>query len=123
MRTNRFVKNVNRSEIYLEYLKSINGILKLTNKELDILAKIIELSPDGADNSVYRNVISLQLRRTIMRESNTNKANLSKYIGKFIKSKYLILDPLTKAIHINKALVPTIVDGEVSIQFLFKIQE
>ena len=39
---NKLVKGVNKNNLYYEYLKSLNGILNLTNKELDIMVKLME---------------------------------------------------------------------------------
>ena len=123
MKMNKFAKTVERSSIYIEYLRSLNGLLRLTERELTILAKIIELNPDATNENEYRNVVSLPVRRKIIKEANINKTNLSKFIGGFIKNKILIRDVITGSTHLNKAVVPVIEDGQVIIQMIIKIKD
>lgn len=123
MKMNRFVKTVTPSEIYTEYLKSLNGLLRLTDRELEILAKIIELNPKVSDDNEFENVVSLQVRRRIMYLTKVNKANLSKHITNFVNRKYLIRDNITKCVKINKALIPVITDGKIIINMTINIED
>lgn len=120
---NRFVKQIEPSNIYREYLTSLNGLLRLTEKELDILAKIIELNPSSTDPEVYANVVSLPVRRKVIKDAKVNKANLSKHITNFTKRGYLIKDNITGSVVINKALVPIIENGVVTIQMIIRLDE
>lgn len=120
---NKFVKVVKPANIYKEFLNSLNGILHLTPKGLDILAKIIELNPKATDQSEYSNAVSLPIRRKIIKDLHINKANLSNYIFQFFKANLLIKDPITKAVHINKALFPIIEDNRVIIQMIIDIKD
>lgn len=40
---NKLVKTVNKKDLNYEYLRSLNGILELTNRELELLSKFVEL--------------------------------------------------------------------------------
>ena len=40
---NKLVKTVNSDNLNYEFLKSLNGILKLTDRELELLTKLIEI--------------------------------------------------------------------------------
>ena len=40
---NKLVKTVNKGNLYYEYLNALNGILQLTNRELELLTKFVEL--------------------------------------------------------------------------------
>lgn len=38
---NKLVKSVNKTDLYAEFLKSLNGILDLTDRELELLGTFI----------------------------------------------------------------------------------
>jgi len=38
---NKLVKSVNKADLYAEFLKSLNGILDLTDRELELLGTFI----------------------------------------------------------------------------------
>lgn len=123
MKMNKFVKTIKKQNIYKEYLNSLNGILRLTSRELDILAKIIEYNPTATDQSEFSNVVSIQVRRKIIKELRVNKSNLSRFISNLIDKNYIIKDPITKGTYINKALVPIIDDNVVTIQMIINIKD
>lgn len=123
MKMNKFVKNIKQSDIYKEYLNSLNGILRLTPRELDILAKIVEYNPNATDQTEFANVVSLQIRRKLIKELRVNKSNLSKFISNFIDKKILIKDSITGGVHINKALSPIIDNDTVTIQMIIKLND
>ena len=56
---NKLVKTVNKGNLYYEYLNALNGILQLTNRELELLTKFVELDvnftpiPGVSKNSQY----------------------------------------------------------------------
>lgn len=123
MKMNKFVKTIKRSDIYKEYLNSLNGILRLTPRELEILAKIIEYNPTATDRMEFSNVVSLQVRRKIIKSLLVNKSNLSKHITGFLDKRYLIKDDITGAVYINKSLVPIIDNDTVIIHMIINIQD
>ena len=40
---NKLVKTVSKTDLYKEFLKSLNGILDLTDRELELLATFIDI--------------------------------------------------------------------------------
>lgn len=121
MNCNIFSKLVNKDTIYREFLNSLNGLLKLTEKELQVLSIILTVSPEVRTYDEYTNVVSTNIRRKIMKETGINKANLSTFIKSFIKKKLLIKDSITNAIWINRAIIPIIQDGKATISIVLKI--
>ena len=123
MKMNKFVKTIKQSDIYKEYLNSLNGILRLTPRELEILAKIIEYNPKATDRMEFSNVVSLQVRRKLIKNLLVNKSNLSKHITSFLDKRYLMKDDITGAVYINKSLVPIIDNDTVIIHMIINIQD
>ena len=123
MKMNKFVKTVKPSDVYIEYLQSLNGLLQMTPRELEILAKIVELNPKATDQSEFSNVVSLPVRRKIIKDLLVNKANLSTHINNFIKKNILIKNEITGAIYLNKAITPIIDNDEIIIQMIIKLND
>lgn len=120
---NKFVKTVKTSNIYVEFLKSLNGLLQLTPRELMVLAKIIEFNPTATNSSMYVNVVSLPVRRRLIKELRVNKSNLSTHIGKFLKQRILYKDFDTGSIYLNRAIVPIIDNNTVTIQMTINLND
>ena len=78
---NKLVKAVSKSELLMEFLKSLNGILDLTNREMELLACLIELDVNTPRlPNIDRNVISTE---NVNRTLGITPDNLSRYIAKF----------------------------------------
>lgn len=81
---NKLVKSVSKTDLLMEFLKSLNGILDLTDRELELLAAFIELDVNTPKlPNINKNVISTENRKYIKRTLGITPDNLSRYIAKF----------------------------------------
>lgn len=81
---NKLVKTVSKTELLVEFLKSLNGILDLTDRELELLACFVELDVNTPKlPNITKNVISTENRKYIKRTLGITPDNLSRYITKF----------------------------------------
>ncbi len=119
---NKLVKNVLPNKLSHEFLRSLNGIMGLTERELQVLSALLDLhmaNPKRLDN-----IDSSLNRRKLMAECNVSRENLSRYI-RLYKSKGVILEDKDTGLRfINKALVPNIISGKtVQIVMILKLDE
>ena len=88
---NKLVKTVNKGNLYYEYLNALNGILQLTNRELELLTKFVELDVNFTPiPGVSKNVANTDNRRMIKSTMGITPDNLSRYISKFKKEGLLV---------------------------------
>lgn len=81
---NKLVKTVSKTELLVEFLKSLNGILNLTDRELELLTCFVELDVNTPKlPNITKNVISTENRKYIKRTLGITPDNLSRYITKF----------------------------------------
>lgn len=121
---NKLVKPVNKADLYMEFLKSLNGILQLTNRELELLATFIDLDVNFSKlPNVSKNVINSQNRKYIKATLGITPDNLSRYITKFKKQGILVDGKLEDEVIVNKALIPEIIGDRVQITIILKVNK
>lgn len=121
---NKLVKSVKQADIYREYAQSLNGILDLTGRELEVLVKLIEfdLARTSAPDEL-KNVLSTENRKKIMKECNITADNLSRYVTN-IKSKGLVIHGKVDGEWIvNPILMPEIIKDRIQITIILKIND
>ncbi len=119
----KFNASIPKKKILRTYLDVVNGILKLTERERDILTILFELDLYWKSEKP-KNIISMDSRRYVMQNTFINKNNLSKYISKFkdkgilkkIEEKKWVIDP-------NIRPSTLITNGNVEIKFNLKEDE
>ncbi len=81
---NKLVKAVSKTDLLTEFLKSLNGILNLTARELELLTTFVELDVSTPKlPNIRKNVVSTENRKYIKRTLGITPDNLSRYIAKF----------------------------------------
>lgn len=121
---NKLVKPVKKADLYMEFLKSLNGILQLTNRELELLATFIDLDVNFSKlPNVSKNVINSQNRKYIKATLGITPDNLSRYITKFKKQGILVDGKLEDEVIVNKALIPEIIGDRVQITIILKVNK
>lgn len=81
---NKLVKTVNKDNLYTEFLSSLNGILQLTPREMELLVTLLQIDINSPKlPGYYKNVISSENRKYIKTALNITKDNLSRYLTKF----------------------------------------
>lgn len=121
---NKLVKSVSKTDLLMEFLKSLNGILDLTDRELELLAAFIELDVNTPKlPNINKNVISTENRKYIKRTLGITPDNLSRYIAKFKNLGILQKGRAEDEVFVNKALIPEIIGDRVQITVILKIKK
>ena len=121
---NKFIKTVKEEDVCFEFLRVMNGIMGLTNRELDVFSALVALRiRDMKDKRLSRlSVDRTSNRKEIMSKLGVTKDNMSKYIGIF-KENYLIYRSREGQTKILDSLIPDIIGGKVvQTTILIKIQ-
>lgn len=121
---NKLVKSVSKTDLLKEFLKSLNGILDLTDRELELLAAFIELDVNTPKlPNINKNVISTENRKYIKRTLGITPDNLSRYIAKFKSLGILQKGRAEDEVYVNQALIPEIIGDRVQITIILKIKK
>lgn len=121
---NKLVKTVSRTDLYREFLNSLNGILKLTDKELELLTTFIDIDVNTPKlPNVRKNVISTENRKYIKRTLGITPDNLSRYIAKFKQQGILRVGKADDEVMVSKALIPEIIGDRVQITIILKVNK
>lgn len=121
---NKLVKTVNKGNLYYEYLNALNGILQLTNRELQLLTKFVELDVNFTPiPGVSKNVANTDNRRMIKSTMGITPDNLSRYISKFKKEGLLVQGKAEDELVVNKILIPEIIKDRVQITLILRVNE
>ncbi len=119
---NKLAKTVSKADLLREFLKGLNGVLDITNKELDILQKLVELQTTNPDYKY--GVINKDTRHLIINTLGVSAANLSRYLSRFkqlgilVRSKQYIDEYV-----VNSALIPEVIGDRVQITIILRIDE
>ena len=121
---NKLVKTVSRTDLYREFLRSLNGILKLTDRELELLTTFIDIDVNTPKlPNVRKNVISTENRKYIKRTLGITPDNLSRYIAKFKQQGILRVGKADDEVMVSKALIPEIIGDRVQITIILKVNK
>ena len=121
---NKLVKSVSKTDLNTEFLKSLNGILDLTDRELELLATFIaiDVSTPKLPN-ISKNVISTENRKYIRKVLGITPDNLSRYIARFKKQGILVKGKIEDEVVVNKALIPEIIGDRVQITIILRVNK
>ena len=100
----------------MQYLLTINSLFNFTYRELEVLALIFDYLYDVKHNGL-KEINSIDLRKQIMRKTNINKNNLSKYLKVFEDAGAIIRDPITNIPSISSIIEPVLLDDSIDISF------
>lgn len=121
---NKLVKSVNKADLYAEFLKSLNGILDLTDRELELLGTFIQIDINTPKlPNISKNVISTENRKYIRKTLGITPDNLSRYITKFKNQGILVKGKIEDEVMVNKALIPEIIGDRVQITIILKVNK
>lgn len=122
-----FRKKIRDKDSYKEYVRILNGILGLSNREMELFYLLLEINDKNKPVlGSYQNILSTDIRRAIMKETRVNKSNLVKYINALVDKKiliktedgYILNDFFKPIIDIDKLLVnfELIIDNETTLE-------
>ena len=108
---NKLVKTVSNEELIPEFLQALNGILRLTDRELELMATLIKMDMEYVkEPNTNKNVANRYNRKYIIENLGITKDNLSRYIKSFKEKGILIAGPAEDELSVNKALIPVVRD-------------
>lgn len=121
---NKLVKGVSKTDLYNEFLRSLNGILKLTDRELELLSTFIQIDINTPKlPNISKNVISTENRKYIRKTLGITPDNLSRYITKFKNSGILGKGKIEDEVVVNKALIPEVIGDRVQITIILRLNK
>lgn len=121
---NKLVKTVSKTDLYKEFLKSLNGILDLTDRELELLATFIDIDINTPKlPNISKNVISTENRKYIRKILGITPDNLSRYITKFKNQGILVKGRVEDEVMVSKALIPEIIGDRVQVTIVLRISK
>lgn len=121
---NKLVKAVKRSDLYREFLKSLDGVLQLTTREQDIMVLLIELDINTPKLPGYnKNIISTENRRYLRTATGITNDNLSRYIGNLREKGLIVKGRADDEWMVNPALIPEIIGDRVQITIVLRTEK
>lgn len=119
---NKLVKVVTKKDLIKEFLVALNGILKLTDREIDVLSIMVELTITYSNiPDIANDIVSTDNRKYIIHNTNVTKDNLSRYIKSFKEKGILFKDNMRNIWNVNTALIPEIINDRIQITIVIKI--
>jgi predicted transcriptional regulator len=103
------IKKVDKNRFYLDFVNILNGVLRLSNREVEVFSYLLKadsINPKG-------NVNSKLIRSILKADLNLSEANLSRYLNT-IKAKGLIVRDDNNKWVINDNVRPVVEYDETS---------
>lgn len=119
---NKLVKTVKKTDLYREFLRSLDGVLQLTDREQDIMVLLIELDINTPKLPGYsKNVISTENRRYLKAATGITGDNLSRYIGRLRDKGLIVKGKADDEWMANPALIPEVIGDRVQITIVLRL--
>lgn len=121
---NKLVKSIKKKDLYSEFLKALNGITDLPNRELQLLTTLVELQiePQLSGNDPEAGVISAVNRKYIENKLGITADNQSRYFKKFKDLGYLVKGKIERQWLVNQILLPQVIKDRVQITIILRIE-
>lgn len=122
---NKLVKTVKKDDLYSEFLKSLNGIMDLPKRELQLLTLLVKLQmePQLSNNDPESGVLSANNRKFIETTIGITQDNQSRYYKKFKELGYLVKGKIDRQWLVNQILLPQVIKDRVQITLILKIKD
>ena len=122
---NKLVKTVKKDELYSEFLKSLNGIMDLPKRELQLLTLLVKLQmePQLSNNDPESGVLSANNRKFIETTIGITQDNQSRYYKKFKDLGYLVKGKIDRQWLVNQILLPQVIKDRVQITLILRIKD
>ena len=122
---NKLVKTVKKDELHSEFLKSLNGIMDLPKRELQLLTLLVKLQmePQLSNNDPESGVLSANNRKFIETTIGITQDNQSRYYKKFKDLGYLVKGKIDRQWLVNQILLPQVIKDRVQITLILKIKD
>ena len=121
---NKLVKSVSNSNLYYEFLQSLNGILKLTDRELELFAILLKFDVEYIKvPNKPKNIANTANRKWIIENLGITRDNLSRYLKKFRDEGFIVKGRTEGELYVARALIPVIISDRVQITIILKVDE
>lgn len=122
---NKLVKTVKKDDLYSEFLKSLNGIMDLPKRELQLLTLLVKLQmePQLSNNDPESGVLSANNRKFIETTIGITQDNQSRYYKKFKELGYLVKGKIDRQWLVNQILLPQVIKDRVQITLILRIKD
>lgn len=118
---NKLVKVVEKKDLYREFITSLNGILQLTDRELDLLLILIDIHNNMPKLPNYsKNIISAENRKYIRSVSGITNDNLSRYLTRFKHKGLIIKGRADDEWLLNPAVIPEVIGDRIQVTIILK---
>lgn len=120
---NKLIKKVSKDNLYSEYLKAMNGILHMTDREIELMSMLIDfdLAYDKSCDEP-KNVISRENRKVIREKLGITSDNLSRYFTRFRREGFLV-SKKDGSVSVNKMLIPEIIRDRIQVAVILYVAE
>ena len=120
----KLVKTVKKADLYREFLKSLDGVLQLTDREQDIMILLIGIDINTPKLPGYsKNVISTENRRYLKAATGITSDNLSRYIGRLKDKGLIIKGKADDEWVVNPALIPEVIGDRVQLTIVLRLEK
>lgn len=121
---NKFIKTVPEDRVCYEFMNSLNGIIGLTERELQVFSVLLSMRlQDIKTKNPRLSIDRAENRKRIINEYRIGKENLSRYIKKYRKKGLIYTTKYGNNV-IMDALLPQIVGGKtVQVTMILKINQ
>lgn len=121
---NKLVKTVPTSDLNETFLKALNGILQLTDRELELTKEFIDLDQNYVLlTGVNKNIANKENRKFLCNKLGITKDNLSRYIKKLKEFGILVAGPAEDELKVNQTLIPVTINDRVQITIILRLQD
>ena len=110
-------KLINKDSLYEEYINILNGVLKLSKREVEVLALILKADTNGVGEDINSKLIRIGITKTL----GISEPNLSKYLNTF-KAKGIIIKENGNWV-VNNNIRPIVTSGILELIFTLEIDE
>lgn len=101
---NLLKKKVSKAEIFAEYIKILNGVLTLSNRECEVLRLLLE-----GNNRI-----------DTLNKSHISQANLSRYLS-VLKAKGLLVRNEKGKWVVNDIIIPKVTNNKIELTFILEL--
>ena len=119
---NQYRKKIQKKNLYKEFLTVLNGLLRLSDREVELLSLLMQLDDEWKpllDNN--KDILTTDRRRFIIEKTGITKTNLSKYL-KQLKDKGILIENSLGGTEINSVFMPKLTSGVVDITFTLETE-
>ena len=121
---NKLVKSVPKKDLISEFLHSLNGILGLTERELQVMAALINFDINYEEQpNINKNVANTENRRWIIKNLGVTKDNLCRYLKRMKEKGLLKVGTAEDELTVNRALIPDIINDRIQITIVLKADD